>query len=329
MRAEVITAPHQVEARSVDLELPKGTVPVEMVYVGLCGTDLHYFEGTHPAAVYPRILGHELLGVARAGRYEGRLVAVDPLVNCGHCIACRLGHEHVCANLQVTGVHRDGGLVEVLGVAEHRLHPVPEGLDPEVAALTEPVSVAVHSVRRAGTVDGAGVVVLGGGPIGVLIAFVARAAGAARVVVLERAPARRVFAASVGLELLDHEAPEEHVARLTNRAGADIVFDAAGSPALSERIPLFLRPRGTVVLLGLQAAAVPFDQNQTIFKELEVRGSRVYSPGDVDTALDHLGAGRISVRSLVTKIVGLEEVGDAFGTLEAGEAMKILVRLRG
>ncbi len=232
--ALVLVAPDQfaIERRPL-VEAGAGEVAVDVGWVGLCGTDLHIVEGSHPRASFPLVLGHELVGTVRTGGSADRLVVVDPLIACGRCAACALGARHVCANLRLIGIDRDGGLGGRVVVDPDRLHAVPDGLDPVVAALAEPLAVAVHATRRAAVGPGDRVVVMGAGPIGLLLALAARRAGAATILIGEPAPARRAIAAAVGFETLDLEDPVGDLARRTDGWLADIAFDAAAVPAVA------------------------------------------------------------------------------------------------
>jgi 2-desacetyl-2-hydroxyethyl bacteriochlorophyllide A dehydrogenase len=305
-----------------------GEVQVRTRYVGICGTDLHLVEGTHPLQPYPRVLGHEMLGVATSGRLAGRDVVVDPLVSCGGCAACRRGHPHVCVRLQVRGVHRDGGLCDLVAIPEQRLHPVPAGLDLEVAALTEPLAVCVHSTRRAGPLEGETVVIAGAGPIGLLLALTSRASGAREVLLLERSESRRTLANRCGFAVLDATDPVAEVRERTDGDLAGVVFDAAGASSLMPLLPGFLRPRGRLVLVALYGDPAPFDVSQAVFKELTTIASRVYEPQDIDAALLVLAERRIDVRPLVSGVIGFAEVGDTCRRLLASEGMKVLIDCR-
>jgi 2-desacetyl-2-hydroxyethyl bacteriochlorophyllide A dehydrogenase len=326
VKALVLQSPHRfvVEERPAPVAAA-GESQVRTRYVGICGTDLHLVEGTHPLRPYPRVLGHEMLGVATSGPLTGRDVVVDPLVSCGECVACRRGHRHVCERLQVMGVHCDGGLCDVVSIPERRLHPVPAGLDLEAAALTEPLAVCVHSTRRAGSLAGETVVIAGAGPIGLLLALTSRASGAREVLLLERSESRRALAGRYGFPVLDAADPAAEVRERTAGDLAGVVFDAAGAASLLPLLPGFLRPRGRLVLVALYGDPAPFDVSRAVFKELTTIASRVYEPEDIDAALALLAEGRLDVRPLVSDVIGFGEVSDACRRLLAREGMKVLI----
>ena len=300
-------------------------IAVDVDWVGLCGTDLHIVDGSHPRARVPLVLGHELVGRALAGPLAGRAVVVDPLLACGTCSACRLGDRHVCANLRLIGIDRDGGLSGRVVADPDRLHGVPEGLDPVVAALAEPLAVAVHATRRARVTAGDKVVVMGAGPIGLLLAFAARQADAALILIGEPAPARRGFAEAAGFETLDAADPVRDLERRTSGWLADVVFDAAAVPAVAADLPRLVRPAGRIGLVGTYGRPVELDLQAVLFRELTLIGNRVYQPADIDAALQMLAADPSAFKPLISAVVGLDEAPAAFARLRAGEGVKYLV----
>jgi (R,R)-butanediol dehydrogenase/meso-butanediol dehydrogenase/diacetyl reductase len=324
----VATAPWQFRMQDRTDPVGDGEVAVDVGYVGLCGTDLHIVQGEHPRATYPLVLGHEIVGrVPRDAdsAHAGRHVVVNPLVACGTCAACRRRRAEVCARLRLIGIDLDGGLAARLAVTDGRLHPVPSGLAPRDAALAEPLAVAVHAVRRSALRLGDTVVVVGAGPVGLLTALAARHSGAGRVYVAESAPARRAVAAALGFDLLDPVDPAAELADLTGGGLADVAFDAAARPSVAAMLTALVVPGGQVVIVGSYGAPAPVDLQALMFRGLSMIGVRVYRPEDIDVALAMLAAGAIDTDRLVTAVVPLERVGEAFDQLRAGTQMKVLV----
>jgi (R,R)-butanediol dehydrogenase/meso-butanediol dehydrogenase/diacetyl reductase len=297
-----------------------GEVLVAPAYVGVCGTDLHIIDGLHPRATFPLILGHEIVGVVADGPSAGSAVVVDPTISCGRCSACLLGLEHVCENLRLVGIDRDGGMAERVLVDETKLHAVPQRLNLEAAALAEPLAVAVHAVRRSGLEAGCRVVVCGGGPIGLLTALVAQAAGASCVLV-EPGPARREGARHLGVDAV---ADADEVPR---RLGglADVAFDAAAVAPVALLMPTLVRPGGVVVVEAVYSAPVPVDLQHVTFRELSLVGTRVYTPSDIDDALDLLVHGVVDAASVVSEIVAFDGFAGALEGLRQGDSLKVLV----
>ena len=324
--ALVLSAPDRFAVELRELARPgPGQIAVEVDLVGLCGTDLHIVEGSHPRAQLPLVLGHELVGRAVGGALDGRLVVVDPLIACGTCAPCTIGQAHVCTRLRLVGIDRDGGLGGWVVVDPDRLHPVPSGLDPQVAVLAEPLAVAVHAVGRTGVGPSDRVVVMGAGPIGLLIALVARSRGAALVAIGEPSPARRTFASGLGLELLDIEDPVGDLEARTDGWLADVAFDAAAVPAVAAILPRLVRPSARIGLVGTYGHPVELDLQAVLFRELTLFGNRVYRPADIEAALMLLAAAPDVFSPLISEVVALGDAPQAIELLRAGQGVKYVV----
>ena len=325
-RALLLTAPGTFARGEIEgTTVRGGSVPVRIQYTGLCGTDLHIVAGDHPRATFPLALGHELVGRALDGQDAGRLVVVDPLVSCGQCEPCRHGRPHVCERLRLIGIDTPGGLAGVVEVVPDRLHVVPEGVEPANAALAEPLAVAVHAVRRSAVGPDSVVVIFGAGPIGLLTALVARQSGPRHIFVAERSTTRRETAASFGLEVLDDRDPLDDLSTRTEGAMADVAFDAAAVAPVASLLPRAVRPGGTIALVGVYGDPVPVDLQAVVFRELTIVGNRVYSPDDVDDALELIASGSIDPRPLITDIVPVDATPDVLTRLAAGDGIKYLV----
>lgn len=308
--------------------LQAGEALIRVKLAGICGTDIHLAEGKRPDAPESLIPGHEFMGVVtdvadvpdRA--LVGRRVVAEPIINCGRCPTCRRGYLHVCERLRVRGVHVDGVFAEYAAIAVERIHPVPEALTDQAAAVVEPLAVAVHVVRRAQPQVGDHVMVIGAGPIGLLVAQVARLAGAGRVLVAEVSPGRLARAAQLGLEPLDARDP----AQQDLGVGMDVVFEVSGSIPGITRAVRALRPRGTLLVVGFFPEPPPVPLAQVLLKELEVRGSRVYAAGDFSAALELLERGAVQVESLISHVLPAAQVAEAIGLCARGtDAMKVLL----
>lgn len=301
-----------------------GEVVLQARFSGLCGTDLHIVDGSHPRATLPLAIGHEIVGVPGSGRLAGRTVLVDPLLPCGACPACDIGASNACARLRLIGIDRDGALAGRIAVREDRLHVVPPTIPDDVAPLAEPIAVAVHVVRRVPPVAERFVVVMGGGPVGLLVAHVARRAGG-RVVVAEPSPARRSIAEALGLELLDPDDPLEDVARRTDGRLASAVFDAAAAAPVAGLLTRLVAPSGTIAIVGTYGKPTPFDLQAVMFKELTVVGHRTYLPVDIEAALGILDADQGVLRPLMSGTIGPDQVQATVEALRAGQGMKVVV----
>ena len=310
-----------------------GEVQIDVAFTGICGTDLHILHGSMDSRVsLPAIIGHEMsgriskIGPGVTGWKKGDHVTVMPLDPCGQCPACQAGHQHICHNLNFIGIDSPGSLQAQWNVSEKAVIRLPESLRLDHAALVEPVAVAVHDVRRADLRTGEKTVVIGGGPIGVLIATVARHAGA-EVVVLELDSGRRRMIQELGIEVLDPSAIDaaEWVDTWTNGAGADVVFEVSGAAAAVLSATALAKVRGRLVVVAIHPTPRPVDLQRVFWRELTILGARVYERHDFETAIELLTEGVIPAAELITEVVPLAKAPEAFSRLASGSAMKVLV----
>ena len=326
--------PRTIDVREETAPPPAaGEVQIAVAYAGICGTDLHIFHGDMDGRVSaPAVIGHEMSGTVAAvgegvtGWSVGDPVTVMPLDWDGTCPACRAGHQHICQNLVFVGIDSPGALQGRWNVRADLLVPLPDGLSLAHAALVEPVAVAVHDVRRSGLVAGDTAVVFGGGPIGVLIAVVARDAGA-DVLVVEPDAGRRTTIEGLGLRAVDPTSTglTALVEEWTGGAGADVVFEVSGAgPAVLSATDV-AKVRGTVVVVAIHPQPKPVNLQRVFWRELTILGARVYQRTDFECAVELLAAGVVPADDVITRVVPLAEVAEAFAALESGRAMKILV----
>jgi len=323
-----------VQVRPADPTQPgAGEVRIRVAYVGLCGTDLHIVHGHMDQRVTrPLMFGHEMSGTIEAvgahvtGWAVGDRVTVMPLDWDGTCPACLAGNEHICQNLNFIGIDSPGALQQLWNVPADTLVALPPSLSLDVAALVEPVAVAVHDVRRSELTDGDKVVVFGGGPIGLLIASVAREHGA-DVVLVEPDTNRRVLIDELGITTLDpsHIDLVEWVEEWTGGAGADVVFEVSGAAAAVRSATSLAKVRGTVVVVAIHSVPREVDLQRVFWRELRLLGARVYQRADFDEAVRLLHAGSIPTAAVITDVVGIDRIADAISQLETGRAMKLLV----
>lgn len=323
-----------VEEAEPDAPRP-GEVRIAVAYVGICGTDLHVFHGDMDGRVtIPATIGHEMsgtiveLGPGVDGWQVGDAVTVMPLDWDGTCPACLAGNQHICQNLDFIGIDTPGALQESWNVPASTLVRLPSGVALRDAALVEPVAVAVHDVRRSELAPGDKAVVIGAGPIGVLIATVATAFGA-EVVIAEIDANRRAAAEEMGLHTLDPSAVDQvaWVEEWTGGAGADVVFEVSGAAAAVLGATSLVKVRGTLVVVAIHSQPRPIDLHRLFWRELRILGARVYERRDFERAIELVAQGAIPADRLITQVVPLTEVATAFETLEAGRAMKILVEV--
>lgn len=313
-------------------------VLVEVGYFGICGTDLLLWKGGLPRVEPPVILGHEFCGTVVEDdpgheMLAGQKVAIEPLLNCGLCRACRTGNYHVCRNLRVIGVDVDGGAAPYVTVPTACLHPLPPSLSLRTAVLTEPLSVAVHMVKRASVQVGDEVLILGGGPIGALVALVAGISGAGSVLVSEPQPARREVLGKLGIETLDPGSVEltEVVTDRTGGEGVDVVFELSGADPAIAAAPLLAGVRGTVLLGAIIGHSPAVSLATVTLREQTLLGARVYQSRDMDDAIRILDEGRIPAETIITHEMPLKDsLSEGFEVLRSGsDAMKIVINVQG
>jgi 2-desacetyl-2-hydroxyethyl bacteriochlorophyllide A dehydrogenase len=338
MQSAHYTGSGTIEVRDAERVAPAaGQVEIKVAFVGICGTDLHIFHGAMDSRVtMPAIIGHEMSGTIERvgdgveGWDVGHSVTVIPLDHDGTCPACLAGNQHICHNLNFIGIDSPGALQEYWTVPADVLVAVPAGTPLHHAALVEPVAVAVHDVRRSGIAQGDKAIVIGGGPIGVLIATVAREFGG-DVRLLELDESRRAMAESMGVATLDPRDPEHKtvIDEWTGGAGADVVFEVSGAAAAVLGATDYAKVRGTLVIVAIHSEPRPINLHRVFWRELTIVGARVYERVDYEKAIELISAGRIPADQLITHVMTLDHTGDAFLTLESGAAMKVLIGMPG
>jgi (R,R)-butanediol dehydrogenase / meso-butanediol dehydrogenase / diacetyl reductase len=312
-----------------------GQVQIRISHCGICGTDLHIFHGQMDRRVHmPQVMGHEMSGTIAAigegvkGYSLGDRVTVRPLDYCGTCPACKAGHSHICQKLKFIGIDSPGAFQGLWTVPAHTLHRLPDNLSFEHGALIEPLAVACHDIRRGSVQAGEYAVVLGGGPIGLLVALVARAAGA-QVLISEVNPFRLKLARELGLEAVNPVETDltDIVNRATGDAGADVVFEVTATPAGAEIMTKLPRTRGRIVVVGIYSAPQKVDLFRCFWRELNLIGARVYEAEDFDTSIQLAASGSLPLDRVVTNVLPLEELTAGMRLMErGGDVMKVLMK---
>lgn len=315
-------------------ELAAGEVLVRVRYAGICGTDILIRSGKHPRVVPPRVLGHEIFGSVVEAKAptdamwgKGMRVAIYPLIWCGSCAPCREGNSHVCEMLGLIGLDAEGGIAEYVKARPEQLFAVPDALSDEQAALVEPLSVAVHAVRTSSFRAGDAALVIGGGPIGNLIAQVLRAAGARAVMLSEVRDFRRALAQRLGLATVNpaEENLREALRRLTGEPVVDRVFEATGAAGAYRDAVAASKVRGEITFVGLPKAPPEVDVLSFVFREIRTTGARVYARKDYQGAIALLERGAVDVVPLITDQLPLKDVELGFQRMsEADTSLKVL-----
>jgi 2-desacetyl-2-hydroxyethyl bacteriochlorophyllide A dehydrogenase len=307
-----------MEYREMDAPLAgPGQAILKIRRIGICGTDLHAFEGTQPYFEYPRILGHELAGDivdldGAPGFLPGETVTIIPYFHCGHCIACRSGKPNCCVHLKVCGVHIDGGMVDYLSVpSSSLLHG--GGLTIDELALVEPLAIGAHAVGRAGVRDGDFVAVVGAGPIGLGIMASARIAGG-QVIALDTNADRLAFCRD-SLDVLhtlqagtSGDPVAARLAEITRGDMPTVIFDATGNLRAIRDAFSWLAHGGRYVLVGLQKEEIAFSHPEFHKREATLMSSRNATRADFEGIIGLIGRGKIDPMAFVTHRVPFWQV---------------------
>lgn len=334
--AAYYTGNKQFSVESVEPREPgTGEVRIEVAFCGICGTDLHVYLGHMDQRIGDhRVIGHEMSGTVDAigpgvdAVAPGDRIVVRPLDACGECPSCRRGYRHVCQKLTFLGLDTDGAFQRYWNVPAHTLHAVPDSLPLDLAALIEPAAVACHDVRRGRVANGEDVLVIGGGPIGMLVALVAKQKGA-NVIISEINTHRLAMAERFGMATVNPKEVDavKTIMDATGGKGSDVVFEVSGTQPGVDLMTAVTATRGRIVMVAIHATRPEVDLFQFFWKEIEMLGARVYEPEDYDEAIRLIASGEFDARGLITGVRPLAEIQSAFEELAGNpESMKTLIR---
>ena len=342
MRAACVRGRGEIEIARVPIPEPgPGEVRVAVEACGICGSDLHLFgSGFFAPGITP---GHEAagridaLGPGVAGVAGGMRVAVEPMRGCGACASCRRGQYSICRGARLHGVHLPGGLAEYIVVPADRVHRLPADLDPQLAALAEPMAVVVHALLRGNLAAGQRVLVLGAGSVGLLTLAAARRLGAAEVWITARHPHQALRARALGATRVLGEAEAEPLAleAIGREAPFDLVVETVGGQADTLRAAsAAVRPGGTISVIGLFLGGAPIDPFGLMLKEVTMAWSYCYGVraagagrSDFAHAIDVIAAERDALAALVTHRFPLEQIARGFEVASdrRGGAIKVSI----
>jgi L-iditol 2-dehydrogenase len=330
MRVARLHGPGDIQLHDEPIpERHQGETLVHVRAVGICGSDLHWWTNAAIGETQlraPLVLGHEFAGVTETGER----VAVDPAITCGECEMCRAGSPNLCSRLAFAGHGRqDGAFREALTGPSRCLHVLPDALSFEEGALLEPLGVALHAVDLGGIRAGAVVGVFGCGPIGLLIAQLARASGAVTIVATDVLPHRVEAAIGYGAHHTVLATDSDMAARIraiTHDRGVDVAFEAAGEQDAVDAAIAAAAPGGTVALVGIPSNDLTaFCASEARRKELKLQLVRRMK-NTYPRAIRLVGRGTVDLRSLVTKRYPLEHIGEAFSAAQARRGLKVVVK---
>ena len=334
MKALVLEDYKKLVVQTVDdPQIEPNEVLVQVKSCGICGSDVHGFDGSSGRRIPPVIMGHEASGViAKTGsavtRFaEGDRVTFDSMISCGKCFFCRGGQPNLCDDRRVLGVscdeyRRHGAFAEYVAVPEHIVYGIPEGLSFDFAAMVEPVSVAVHAVNLSPVKLGDTALVVGAGMIGLLTLQALRSAGCGKIMIADLADDRLELALTMGADEAFNPKTTDVPAALRERTdgrGADIVVEAVGANPTVKMSIDSVRKGGAVTLIGNVTPTVELGLQSVVTREIAVLGSCA-SANDYPACLELMNRGAINVEPMISQRAGLEQGAEMFDRLYAHEA---------
>ena len=339
MRQAIMTQPGKIILREVPLpEIQPDEVLIQVKRIGVCGSDIHVFHGQHPYTSYPVVQGHEVSGViadlgAQVESFsQGDTVVFMPQVTCGECYPCRHGMYHICDNLKVMGFQTSGAAQEFFPVKAEMVLKLPETVSLDHAALVEPIAVAVHALSRFGNVAGLNVLVLGAGTIGNLVAQVAVASGAKRVMITDVSPYKLEKARQCGLEYVVNAAQEDLGQAILSTFGpdkADLILECVGVQDTITQAVTNARKGSPIVVVGVFGEKPLVDLGLLQDRELSLIGTLMYQKKDYERAIELVTNGKLHLDQMVTHRFPFEDYLHAYQAIESsdGKYMKVMIDL--
>lgn len=338
MKAIVYEGPRQLAVKELPIPKPKeGWALVRVSHAGICGTDLHIYEGTHPRAKAPLVMGHEFSGILKSddvpGMPKDTRVTAYPLLSCGHCTPCKEGNGHVCNTLGLVGIDCDGGFAEYVQVPKESLIPLPDNISLKLGAFVEPVAVAVHALREQKYVPGDNAIVFGCGPIGMLTALTLRAFGCQDLLMMEVDPVRAQMAREMGFEVQDSSKVADMGAYCKSRTGGDgydWVFDCVGVQAVANVLLDAVKVKGHVFVVASYSKPASMPYFMGMAKEASIVFTRVYRQKDFALATKIVGVDP-DIEKVITHVLPAAEAEEGFRllTTKGTGAMKVLFTFGG
>ncbi len=326
------------KVRCVEVDRPEAGENEALIKVrsaGICGSDIGAFRGTNGLVTYPRIIGHEVAGEIlsipennKKGLKAGDHVIVDPYLYCGSCYPCSIGRTNCCTDLNVLGVHVEGGMAEYFVHPADMLWKLPKNMPWELAPIAEPLTIALHGIHRGGLKAGEHVAIIGAGPIGILAAMAAISYGA-HPIMIDLVDERLEEARKLGVQYTINSGREDTAARVseyTNGRMAELVMECSGAnPAVRSTLDL-VSNAGRITLTGWPKKETPLPTDVITKKEVDIRGART-SANEFEEAIDLIYSGKVDARKILTKVISIEEAPETIIDIEKnpGDYMKVNV----
>lgn len=337
MIQQVMTAPGEILFREIDIPvLGADQVLVKIHMIGICGSDIHVYHGKHPFTKYPVTQGHEVsgevtaLGDAVTDLAIGQKVTIEPQIFCGKCHPCTHGKYNLCEELKVMGFQTTGTASTYFAVDRSKVTPLPEGLTYEEGAMIEPLSVAVHAVRRFGDIKGKHVAVLGAGPIGNLVAQTAKGMGAESVMITDISDYRLRLAKECGADFTVNTADSDFGSAMIDAFGpdkADVIYDCAGNDITMDQAIQNARKGSTIILVAVFSGTAKVDLAVLNDHELDLNTTMMYRHEDYLKAIELVREKKVQLKPLMSKVFPFGKYLDAYRYIDENreKSMKILI----
>lgn len=337
MIQQVMTAPGEISFREVATPKPgKGQVLVKIIRIGVCGSDIHVYHGTHPYTKYPVTQGHEVsgqiaeLGEGVEGLRVGQKVTIEPQVYCGKCYPCTHGKYNLCEHLKVMGFQTTGTASEYFAVDAAKVTPLPEEMSYDEGAMIEPLAVTIHAAKRFPDMKGAKVVIEGCGPIGALLVQSVKAFGAKEVMVTDVSDYRLALAKRLGADYAFNTARTDFGEDLLEAFGpdkADVIYDCAGNDTTMNAAIQNARKGSTIILVAVFGKMANVDLAKLNDSELDLNTTMMYRHEDYVDAIRFVNEGKIQLKPLMTQHFAFRDYLKAYQYIDANreKTMKVLI----
>ncbi|NVL93223.1 MAG: galactitol-1-phosphate 5-dehydrogenase [Desulfobacterales bacterium] len=318
-------------------DLGPNDILVKVKAAGICGSDLHAYEGISKRRAPPLIMGHEIAGeIAEIGRdvkglQEGDKVVIQPVLPCGECEQCRSGNENICRNIRFLGLHVPGGFAEYVKAPAEKCYTLPRHLESKEACLTEPLSVAVHVVNNMPVgVDGT-ILIVGAGVVGSMITQVARLRTSGKIIVTDILDSRLDLAKKLGADITINPREKnvaEETFRITEGRGADVTIEVVGIESTIQDALASIKKGGTTIAIGLLEKNMEIDMMKLVSSELRLLGSYLYNDSDFRSSINLIAEGKVDLQPYLTRIFALDDALKGFEEMATNKENVLKVILK-
>lgn len=340
MLQQIMTNPKEIIFKEVPMpEINDNQVLVKVMKIGVCGSDIHVYHGKHPFTSYPVTQGHEVsgeivsLGKDVTGFTIGQKVTIEPQVYCGKCYPCRHGKYNLCEELKVMGFQTTGTASEYFSVDVSKVTPIPQDMSFEEGAMIEPLAVAVHGVKQVGDVTGMNIVVIGAGPIGNLVAQVAKGMGASKVMITDVSDLRLQKAKECGIDACVNTKNKDFGEAMIEAFGpdkADVIYDCAGNNITMGQAIKYARKGSIIVLVAVFAGMAQVDLAVANDHELDIKSTMMYRHDDYLDAIQLVNDKKVLLKPLISKTFAFKDYKKAYEYIDENRetTMKVIINVQ-